>query len=101
MKLLIENWRKYLNEEDISRTEQYIKHAALNAGMVARNIVGARDKNLMHRLKEIFNDFYYTIVPPWTHHSDEELQSMKKNTAWKWFKCGYMENDEQYEEECL
>ena len=53
MKLLMENWRNFLNEEDIGRSEQYIKHAALNLGMAARQgkklISG--DKNA--KLKEL------------------------------------------------
>ena len=36
MKLLFENWRNFLNEEEIGRSEQYIKHAALNLGIAAR-----------------------------------------------------------------
>ena len=99
MKLLLENWREYLKEEDISQTEEYIKHTALNLGMVARNLVGPHDKNLKDRLKEIFNDLYYAAIPPRTHHTKEDLQSMSDRSAWKWFLCGYMD-DEQYEEEC-
>ena len=99
MKLLLENWREYLKEEDISRTEEYVKHTALNLGMVARNLVGRHDKNLKVRLKEIFNDLYYAAIPPRTHHTKEDLQSMSDRSAWKWFLCGYMD-DEQYEEEC-
>ena len=101
MKLLFENWRKFLNEENIGRSEQYIKHAALNLGIAAREgkklISGEEDA----KLKELTKALYYTLVRPWTHHTNEELQSMAKNTVWKWFQCGYMENDEQYEEECL
>ena len=101
MKLLLENWRKYLNEEDIGRSEQYIKHAALNLGIAARQgnklISGDEDA----KLKELAKALYYTLVRPWTHHTDEELQSMANNTVLKWFECGYMESDEQYEEECL
>tara|TARA_R110000824_G_scaffold20300_4_gene76751 strand:- start:3600 stop:3908 length:309 start_codon:yes stop_codon:yes gene_type:complete len=102
MKLLLENWRKYLNEEeDISRTEQYIKHAALNLGMAARQGKGLISGDEDAKFKELVTDLYYTLVRPWTHHDDEELQDLAKNTVWKWFKCGYMEGDEQYEEECL
>ena len=102
MKLLLENWRKYLNEEeDISRIEQYVKHAALNLGMAARQgrglISGDEDANL----KELAKDLYYTLVRPWTHHTEDELRGLAKNTVLKWFKCGYMKSDEQYEEECV
>jgi hypothetical protein len=102
MKLLLENWRKYLNEEeDLSRTAKYLKHTALNLGMVARNLVGpqASDKDLKVRLEEIFNDLYYAAIPPWTHHTEEDLQSMSGRSAWEWFLCGYM-SDEQYKEKC-
>ena len=99
MKLLLENWREYLKEEDLSQTAKYLKHTALNLGMVARNLVGPHDKNLKVRLKEIFNDLYYAAIPPWTHHTEEDLQSMSGRSAWDWFLCGYMD-DEQYKEKC-
>ena len=102
MKLLLENWRKYLNEEeDIGRTEQYIKHAALNLGMAARRGKGLISGDEDAKLKELAKDLYYTLVRPWTHHTEDELRGLAKNTVWKWFECGYMESDEQYEEECL
>ena len=84
----------------LSRSEKYIKHTALNLGMVARNLVVPRDKNLKVRLKEIFNDLYYAAIPPRTHHTGEDLQSMSDRSAWDWFLCGYMD-DEQYKEKCL
>ena len=101
MKLLFENWRKFLNEENIGRSEQYIKHAALNLGIAAREGKKLISGEENAELKELTKALYYALVRPWTHHTDEELQSMAKNTVWKWFECGYMENDEQYEEECL
>jgi hypothetical protein len=101
MKLLMENWRQYLNEEDIGRPEQYIKHAALNLGIAARQgkklISGDEDA----KLKELAKALYYTLVRPWTHHTDEELQDLARLKVRKWFDCGYMESDEQYKEECL
>ena len=102
MKLLLENWREYLSEEeDISRTEQYVKHAALNLGMAVRQgkklISGDEDA----KLKELADALYYTLVRPWTHHTEDELRGLAQHTVWKWFKCGHMESDEQYEEECL
>ena len=102
MKLLLENWREYLNEEeDIGRIEQYVKHAALNLGMAARQGKGLISGDEDAKLKELAKDLYYTLVRPWTHHTDEDLQSMAKNTVLKWFECGYMESEKQYEEECL
>ncbi|MAE81101.1 MAG: hypothetical protein CMB80_00085 [Flammeovirgaceae bacterium] len=110
MKLLREYIRKMLLVEKISRTEQYIKHAALNLGMVARNVIGFFKKHpeekdlpdsIRRRLAELQNDFKYTVLPPWTHHTDEDLQDMAKHTVWKYFPCGYMESDEEYEKECL
>jgi hypothetical protein len=103
VKLLLENWREYLTEEKIGRAEQYIKHAALNLGIAARqgkNILVA-DDGRTESVKELAKALYYTLVRPWTHHTDEELQSMADKTVRKWFDCGYMESDEQYEEECL
>jgi hypothetical protein len=88
-------------EEGLSRTEQYVKHAALNLGMAVRQGKGLISGDKDAKLKELVKDLYYTLVPPWTHHVDEELQDLAKNTVWKWFECGYMKNDEQYEEECL
>ena len=70
MKLLLENWREYLKEEDISRTEEYVKHTALNLGMVARNLVGRHDKNLKVRLEEIFNE---GLEKRWRRHIDNAL----------------------------
>ena len=102
MKLLLENWRIYLRgKEDTSRTEQYIKHAALNLGMAVRQGKGLISGDEDAKLKELAKDLYYTLVRPWTHHTEDELRGLAKNTVLKWFECGYMEDDEQYEEECL
>jgi len=101
MKLLLENWRKYLNEEeDISQIEQYVKHAALNLGIAVglgkKLISGDPDA----KLKELADALYYTLVRPWTHHTEDELRGLAKNTVLKWFECGYMDDD-QYKDECL
>jgi hypothetical protein len=110
MSLLREYIRETLLVEEISRAEQYVKHAALNLGMVYRNLKNMPFKHpkeedvpdsIKRRLSELANDLYYTVLPPWTHHTDEDLQSMAKHTVWKYFLCGAMESDEEYEKECL
>ena len=100
------------NEENIAigRGEAYIKHAALNLGMVYKNLKNLPVKHpqedsivasIKRRLGELQNDLKYTVLPPWTHHTEEELKDLERNTVLKWFECGAMESDEDYERECL
>lgn len=90
------------SEDKISWFEKYTKHAALNAGQAARAIIGGSyDKSSKERLMEFFTNFYYAIIPPWTHHTEEDLQSMSINTVREWFLCGYMESEDEYKEKCL
>jgi len=101
-------YRPKQKKEPIGLIEKYIKHTALNLGQAARDIVSLHDhpaednvpESIKHRLKQLANNLYYAIIPPWTHHTGEELQDMARHTVWKWFLCGYMD-DEYYEEECL
>ena len=91
------------SKDKMSWFEKYINHTALNAGQAARVIIGPYDKSLKERLMELFNNFYYAAIPPWTHHTEEEMEAarMMGLTAWEWFLCGYMASDEEYEEKCL
>ena len=88
------------NKESIGSVEKYVKHTALNLGMVARNLAFLDSKSLKTRLEELANDLYYAIIPPWTHHADKELQDMARHTIWKWFMCGYA-SDEEYAAGCM
>jgi len=88
------------NKESIGSVEKYVKHTALNLGMVARNLAFLDKKSLRARLEGLANELYYAIIPPWTHHSNEELQDMVRHTVWKWFMCGFA-SDEEYSEKCL
>jgi gamma-glutamylcyclotransferase (GGCT)/AIG2-like uncharacterized protein YtfP len=93
----------FASKDRMSSFKKYINHTALNAGQAARVIIGPYDKSLRERLMELFNNFYYAAIPPWTHHTEEEMEAarMMGLTAWEWFLCGYMASDEEYEEKCL
>ena len=119
MKLTATQFRRLIREElnnpneeniAIGRGEAYIKHAALNLGMVYKNLKNMSTKHpqedsiitsIKRRLGELQNDLKYTVLPPWTHHTGEELKDLKRNAVLKWFECGAMENDEDYKRECL
>jgi len=93
----------------IGRGEAYIKHAALNLGMVYKNLKNMTTKHpqedsivasIKRRLGELQNDFKYTVLPPWTHHTEEDLKDLERNSVLKWFECGAM-SDEDYKRKCL
>ena len=93
MKLIIENWRATIAESYI---EDYTKHSALNIGQVLRHVRylfdlpdHTRFEAAKKRAKWIVNDLMYAILPPDTHHTEEEIEELTGFTYAELIKMGY------------
>jgi serine/threonine protein kinase len=97
---------KKSEDRDVSRYEKYIKHTALNLGQAARDARYIHDypgaegimESVKLRLNSLANNLYYATIPPWTHHSDEELKDVAKATVMEWFNHGYAPWDHPIDE---
>lgn len=86
--------------------EEYFKHFALNLGQALQGVRylfshpdiddQARRGSIKHatlsaglRSKRICNDLFFAVLPPHTHHSREELASMRRTPTSLWFQYGY------------
>lgn len=86
--------------------EQYCKHFALNLGQALQGIgyihshpdidaIAPRGslkhlaRSMWLRSRRVTNDFFFAILPPDWHHTSEELASLRKIPATRWFQYGY------------
>jgi hypothetical protein len=86
--------------------EEYLKHFALNFGQALQGIryffshpdidEAARRGTVRHavlsailRSKRVVNDLFFALIPPHSHHTREELSSMRHTPALRWFQYGY------------
>jgi hypothetical protein len=86
--------------------EEYAKHSVLNLGQAMhglRYIYSHPDcdeaaapgtgkhlaLSLSLRAKRIANDFFFAVIPPHWHHTDEDLRVMRTVPLRKWFFYGY------------
>jgi hypothetical protein len=85
------------------KTEEYVKHTALNLGQAARAVVNLHKmhpdesdlpRSIRRSLLELANNLYYAIIPPHTHHTPDELKDLARLRVWEWFLCGY--GDREY-----
>ena len=98
MKLLLENWRKYVSDETLieSYMGDWAKHSTLNLGQVARHLRYFFDlpdtprlQAAKERAKLIFNDLIYAVLPPQTHHTPEEIEELTGYSYRELLKMGY------------
>ena len=86
--------------------EEYLKHFALNLGQALQGVrylfshpdvdeIASRG-SIRHaalsarlRSKRVFNDIFFALIPPRTHHSREELGSMRGIPTLRWLQYGY------------
>jgi hypothetical protein len=86
--------------------EEYMKHFALNIGQALQGLryfvshpdidEAASRGTLRHaalsaglRSKRVVNDLIFALIPPHWHHTQEELSSMRRTPALRWFQYGY------------
>jgi len=86
--------------------EEYLKHSALNLGQALQGVRylfshpdvdeiaskgSFRHALLSARLrsKRVGNDLFFALIPPHTHHSRDELGSMRRTRTLRWFQYGY------------
>ena len=90
----------YLSKTQTSINEgyftDYAKHSTMNLGQVLRHLRYLTDlpntpkrEALKKRLKWIANDLYYTIIPPQSHHTQEELDVQDQFSYGELLKMGY------------
>ena len=85
--------------------EEYLKHTALNLGHVVKHIRlfysypdienrAAKGSmlffllSLSKRLERAGNNLFYALIPPRSHHSAKDLESMKDASVKAWFLYG-------------
>lgn len=86
--------------------EVYLKHAALNFGQACQSLRYlfshphadqlAPRGTIRHLLRSfglrsrlILNDLFFAMLPPQTHHSSDELASLRGISLQRWFFYGY------------
>ncbi|MEO6280470.1 hypothetical protein [Roseateles sp.] len=86
--------------------EEYFKHTILNLGQALQGIRyfashpdcdrlaprGSMRHALLSmrlRFRRVSNDVFFALIPPHWHHTPEELSSMTRVPARRWFQYGY------------
>lgn len=97
MKLTHRQLRTLIREGLMDYIRKYGKHSALNLGQVARHIryptdvPGVENKwdALKQRGKWAAEDMYYAVVPPDTHHTQEEIDELDDYSFEELLRMGY------------
>lgn len=83
----------------------YAKHSTMNLGQVLRHLRYLTDlpnttkrEALKKRLRFLVNDLYYTIIPPQSHHTQEELDFQNQFSYGELLRMGF---DPDFAEEML
>ena len=88
------------------KIREYLIHTSLNLGQAFRDLrffyyhprvdkiaeVGSTKHYLysfFYRIKSLWDNIYYSIIPPHWHHSSEELKKMRTGSILQWFIHGY------------
>lgn len=90
----------YLSKTQASISESYFtdyaKHSTMNLGQVLRHLRYLTDlpnttkyEALKQRLRFLANDLYYTIIPPQSHHTQEELDFQNQFSYGELLRMGF------------
>lgn len=102
MKITRRQLRQIIRE---SYMKDYAKHSTMNLGQVLRHLRYITDlpnttkyEALKQRLRFLANDLYYTIIPPQSHHTQEELDFQNQFSYGELLRMGF---DPDFAEEML
>ena len=106
MKITKRKLQELIHESLVDYLRKYGKHSALNVGQVARHLryptdlPGAEGKwdAFKKRAGYAANDAYYAVIPPDSHHTQEEIDELDQYTFSELIRMGY---DPDYADEML